>query len=113
MDLTVSKTGLSMNDQARHPELNLDYVDIKAKDHAGYYPGAETIYLRLVYDPSTHVIKGAQMVGKKGVADRINILATIIDQGLTAEQVSMLDFAYAPPFQPVWDPIHIAALQIK
>lgn len=113
MDLTVTQTGLSMNDHARHPELNLDYVDIKAKDHAGYYPGAETIYLRLVYDQTTHVIKGAQMVGKKGVADRINILATIIDQGLTADQVSMLDFAYAPPFQPVWDPIHIAALQIK
>lgn len=113
MDLTVCKTGLTMKDNDRYDHLNLAYVDIQAKDHAGYYPGAELMNIRLIFDKKSLVIKGAQIVGKKGVANRINILATIIDQGLTAQEVSMLDLAYAPPFQPVWDPIQVAALQIK
>ena len=113
MDLTVCKTGLTMKDNDRYDQLDLDYVDVKAKDHAGYYPGAELMNIRLTFDKASKVIKGAQIVGKKGVANRINILATIIDQGLKADEVSMLDLAYSPPFQPVWDPIQVAANQIK
>lgn len=112
MDLTVSKTGLTMKDSERL-NLGLKYVDVKAKNQAGYYPGAELMDIRLTYEPNTLVIKGAQIIGKKGVSDRINIMASVISQGLTKEVLENMDLAYSPPFQPVWDPLQIAAQQIK
>jgi len=112
MDYTVAKTGLTMKDNERL-SLNLAYVDVTAKDHAGYYPGATPIDIRLVYDKDSKVIKGAQMVGLKGVANRINIMATVISQKMTASDLAGLDLAYSPPFQPVWDPLQVAANQIK
>ena len=112
MDYTVAKTGLTMKDNERL-SLNLAFVDVTAKDHAGYYPGATPIDIRLVYDKDSKVIKGAQMVGLKGVANRINIMATVISQKMTASDLAGLDLAYSPPFQPVWDPLQVAANQIK
>lgn len=112
MDLTVSKTGLTMKDSERL-NLGLNYVDVKAKNQAGYYPGAELMDIRLTYDPQTFIVKGAQIIGKKGVSDRINIMASIISQGLTKDALENMDLAYSPPFQPVWDPLQIAAQQIK
>jgi len=93
--------------------LDLAFVDVQAKNQAGYYPGAEWMDIRLTYDKATRVVKGAQIIGKKGVSDRINIMASIIAQGLTGEALEMMDLAYSPPFQPVWDPLQIAAQQIK
>jgi len=52
---------------------------------------------------------GAQIVGEEGAAKRIDVLATAIWNGMTAEEVSGLDLSYAPPFAPVWDPVLIAA----
>jgi hypothetical protein len=52
---------------------------------------------------------GAQIVGEEGTAKRIDVLATAIQAGLTAEQVVDLDLGYAPPFGPVWDPVHTVA----
>ena len=112
MDLTVAKTGLTMKDSDRLG-LDLAFVDVQAKNQAGYYPGAEWMDIRLTYDKATRVVKGAQIIGKKGVSDRINIMASIIAQGLTGEALEMMDLAYSPPFQPVWDPLQIAAQQIK
>ena len=112
MDLTVAKTGLTMNDSDRL-NLGLAYVDVTAKNQAGYYPGGKPIDIRLTYDPVTQVIKGAQLIGEKGVSDRINIMASIISQGLKSTDLESMDLAYSPPFQPVWDPLQIAAQQIK
>jgi len=111
-DYAIAKTGVGMNEVERF-DLNYDYVDIKAKNQSGYYPGAEPIHIRLVYEKDTLVIKGAQLYGKKGVSDRINIMALAILQKMTAHDFSQSDFAYAPPFSPVWDPLLVAANQIK
>ena len=112
MDLTVAKTGLTMKEVE---DLKLGYkcVDVTAKNQAGYYPGAEKIYMRIVYDPKTYILKGAQLIGKKGVSSRINIMALAISKEITAKDFSQLDLAYAPPFSPVWDPLQIATNQIK
>jgi NADPH-dependent 2,4-dienoyl-CoA reductase/sulfur reductase-like enzyme len=111
-DYAFAKTGVGI-DEAKRLNLNYDYVDIKAKNQSGYYPGAEPIFVRLVYDKETKVIKGAQLYGKKGVSDRINIMALAILNQVTADDFAQSDFAYAPPFSPVWDPLLIAANQIK
>ncbi|HKL47667.1 MAG TPA: CoA-disulfide reductase [Candidatus Izemoplasmatales bacterium] len=111
-DYAFAKTGVGM-DEAKRLNLNYDYVDITAKNQSGYYPGAESIFVRLVFDKETKVIKGAQLYGKKGISDRINIMALAILNEVTAENFAQSDFAYAPPFSPVWDPLLIAANQIK
>jgi len=110
-DYTFAKTGLGIAEAKKH-NFDYDYVDITAKNQSGYYPGAKKIFIRLVYDPKTHIIKGAQMYGEKGVSDRINIMALAIMKAMTAEEFSQSDFAYAPPFSPVWDPLLVASNQI-
>ncbi|AUD63820.1 hypothetical protein BK010_09545 [Tenericutes bacterium MO-XQ] len=111
-DLAFAKTGLGI-DESKRLNLDFDFVDITAKHQTSYYPGATDLYVRLVYEKKTGIIKGAQLVGEKGVADRINIMALAVTKNLTAAEFSELDFAYAPPFSPVWDPLLVAANQIK
>lgn len=110
--LAFAKTGLGI-DQALQLNLDYDYVDVTAKHQTSYYPGATDLFMRIVYEKKTGVLKGAQLVGEKGVSDRINIMALAITKSLTASEFSQLDFAYAPPFSPVWDPLLVAANQIK
>ncbi|MGM0496101.1 MAG: CoA-disulfide reductase [Bacillota bacterium] len=110
--LAIAKTGLGYQ-EAKRENFNYEYVDITAKNQAGYYPGAKEIFIRIVYEPKTGILKGAQIVGEKGVSSRINIMALAITKGLTAKEFSGLDLAYAPPFSPVWDPLQIATNQIK
>lgn len=111
-DLAFAKTGIGI-DEAKRLNLDYDYVDVTAKNQTGYYPGAKSIFMRIVYEKSTGILKGAQLVGEKGVSDRINIMALAITKSLTAKEFSQLDFAYAPPFSPVWDPLQVATNQIK
>lgn len=111
-NLAFAKTGMGI-DEARRLNLPYDFVDITAKHQTSYYPGATDLFIRLVFEKKTGIIKGAQLVGENGVSDRINIMALAITKSLTAKELSQLDFAYAPPFSPVWDPLLIAALQIK
>jgi len=112
VDLGLAKTGLGI-DEAKRLNLDYDYVDVTAKNQTGYYPGAKDIFMRIVYEKTTGILKGAQLVGEKGISDRINIMALAITKSLTAKELSQLDFAYAPPFSPVWDPLQVATNQIK
>ncbi len=107
-----AKTGFGI-DEANRLGLDYDYVDVTAKHQTSYYPGATDLFIRLVFDKQTGVLKGAQLVGEQGVSDRINIMALAITQQMTAADFAQLDFAYAPPFSPVWDPLLVAANQIK
>ena len=90
-------------------QLGLDYqvVHVSGKDHAGYYPGASDITLKLVFEPKTGKIYGAQGVGEKGVDKRIDILATAIKGGLTIFDLPELEFTYAPPFGSAKDPVNM------
>lgn len=111
-DYTFAKTGLGIK-EAKKNGYDYLFVDIKENQITGFYPGAVKIHVRLVYEPKTGVLKGAQLYGKKGVSNRINVMAVAITKGLTAKEFSQLDLAYAPPFSPVWDPLLVAANQIK
>lgn len=74
-------------------------------NHAGYYPGAEPMALKLLLDPDTHAILGAQGVGGRGVDKRIDVIATALRGGLTATDLADLELAYAPQFGSAKDPV--------
>ncbi len=108
----IAKTGLSEK-EAEALDLAFDTVMVKAANQAGYYPDAKPVHIKLTFERHTHRLLGCQMVGEKGVALRINIMATAIQAGMDAQTFSNLDLAYAPPFSPVWDPLQVATNQIK
>jgi NADPH-dependent 2,4-dienoyl-CoA reductase/sulfur reductase-like enzyme len=107
-DLEVARSGLQ--EKELH-SLGIDYVTgrIESLTHAGYYPGAGPITVKLLAEKGSGRLLGGQIVGKEGAGKRIDIVATALHAGLTVEQVADLDLAYAPPFSPVWDPVAIAA----
>ena len=75
--------------------------------HAGYYPGAEPMALKLLFDPDDGAILGAQAVGGSGVDKRIDVLATAMAAGLRADALADLELAYAPPFSSAKDPVNM------
>lgn len=112
--LAAASTGLSER-WARQEGLDISVVHTSGKDHAGYYPGATDIVLKLIFNTKTGEIYGAQAVGAKGVDKRIDILSTAIKGGLTVFDLPELEFTYAPPFGSAKDPVNMigyAALNI-
>ncbi|UXV61559.1 FAD-dependent oxidoreductase [Lactococcus cremoris] len=106
-DLQVASTGLS---ESQLQSLNLKHkiVDVTANNHAGYYPGATSIVLKLIFEPESGEIFGAQALGKEGVDKRIDILSTAIKAKLTVFDLPELEFTYAPPFGSAKDPVNMA-----
>lgn len=106
-DLTVASTG---NNEKTLKRIDRSYevVHVHPMNHAGYYPGASQMTLKLVFDPSTGEILGAQAVGKSGVDKRIDVIATAIKGGLTVMDLADLELAYAPPFSSAKDPVNMA-----
>ena len=78
--------------------------------HAGYYPGAEPIALKVLFDPSTGKLLGAQAVGRDGVDKRLDVLATALKAGMTMDDLAELELAYAPPFGSAKDPVNLAGM---
>ena len=93
--------------RARAAGKNLRVIHLHPASHAGYYPGAETIHLKVVVDADTDLILGAQAVGADGVDKRIDVLATAMRAGLTATDLADLELAYAPQFGSAKDPINM------
>lgn len=86
---------------------NYQSLHLLANSHAGYYPGAEDILLKVIYDKDTKKILGAQGIGKDGVDKRIDILATAIKAGMNVNDLQELELAYAPPFGSAKDIINM------
>jgi rhodanese-related sulfurtransferase len=107
-DQVAALTGLSMK-LARRLDIPARSVTIVANHHAGYYPGAAPLTLKLVYAPQTGKVLGAQAIGREGVDKRIDVVATSMALGATVRDLAGLDLAYAPPFGAAKDPLHIAA----
>jgi NADPH-dependent 2,4-dienoyl-CoA reductase/sulfur reductase-like enzyme/rhodanese-related sulfurtransferase len=76
-------------------------------DHATYYPGATRMAAKLLFDPGDGTILGAQIVGRNGVDKRIDVIATAMTGGLTADRLADLELAYAPPFSSAKDPVNL------
>ncbi|MCX7569103.1 FAD-dependent oxidoreductase [Tumebacillus sp. DT12] len=111
-DLQVGRTGLSEG-EALKEGIEVETVTIKTLDHAGYYPDAKSLTVKLVLRKSDGVLLGGQAVGPSGVDKRIDVLATALWQGMTGEELLDLDLSYAPPFNAVWDPLQQAARRFK
>ena len=77
-------------------------------DHAGYYPGAEMMTLKLLYSPEDGRVLGAQGVGKSGVEKRIDVLAMAIQKGATVYDLEETELCYAPPYGSAKDPVNMA-----
>ncbi len=90
-------------------DLDAGSVTIKASSRAHYMPNSEPIHVKLVYEKKSQRVLGAQMIGKDGVAKRIDVVAAGLRSAWTLKDFAGLDLAYAPPFAPVWDPILVAA----
>ncbi|MGD0255702.1 MAG: FAD-dependent oxidoreductase [Acidimicrobiales bacterium] len=76
-------------------------------DHATYYPGATPMAMKLIFDPNDARILGAQIVGRNGVDKRIDVIATAMASGVTADRLADLELAYAPPFSSAKDPVNL------
>ena len=75
--------------------------------HAGYYPDAKQMVLKLIFDPKTGEILGAQGIGIEGVDKRIDVIATAIRGNISAPELADLELAYAPPFGSAKDPVNM------
>ncbi len=102
-DLEVARTGLSLA-EAQAVGFAATAADDETHSRAGYYPGGAKLLTRIVYDQRGRLL-GAQMVGREGVAHRIDVYAAALYAQLKVEDVNRLDLAYAPPFAPTIDPI--------
>lgn len=107
-DLAVASVG--KNEKVLKREgINYEKVYVHTASHAGYYPGAEIVSLKLLFSPETGKILGAQAAGKDGVDKRIDVLAVAQRAGMTVEQLQHLELTYAPPYGSAKDVINQAA----
>ena len=83
-------------------------ITVNDNDHASYFPGAKPILLKLLWDPGTGRVLGAQVVGLGGVDKRIDVIATAITGELTIDDLAELELAYAPPFGAAKDIVTLA-----
>ncbi len=107
-DLEVARTGLT-EEQARRLGYRVTATRVNAHATASYYPGSTSLTVKLVIEEGTERLLGGQIIGVKGAAKRIDVLATALHQRMTIQDLRALDLSYAPPFAPVWDPILVAA----
>ena len=106
-DLTVASTGLAAK---RLKQMGMDYRSsvTHSSSHAGYYPDALPLTLKLTFHPTTGKLYGAQCVGYEGVDKRIDQIAQLIKRGGTVYDLTQTEHTYAPPFSSAKDPIAIA-----
>jgi NADPH-dependent 2,4-dienoyl-CoA reductase/sulfur reductase-like enzyme/rhodanese-related sulfurtransferase len=106
-DRTAAMTGASEKvlRRARRPYRK---VYVHPTHHAGYYPGAEAMTLKLLFDPETGRVLGAQAVGGAGVDKRIDVLAIALQAGMTVFDLEEAELAYAPQYGSAKDPINMA-----
>ncbi|WP_432103437.1 FAD-dependent oxidoreductase [Streptomyces sp. bgisy091] len=107
-DLEIARTGLREKD-ARAAGLRFVTATIESTGRAGYYPGAESMTVKMLAEYRTGRLLGVQIVGRDGAAKRVDVAAVALTAGMTVEAMTALDLGYAPPFSPVWDPVLVAA----
>lgn len=94
----------------RSKHIKHDCVHVHPGSHAGYYPGAKSINLKLIFDPTSGKIFGAQAVGQDGVEKRIDVISTAMQGGLTVEDLAEIELCYAPPVGSAKDPVNMAGM---
>ena len=107
-DLAIASTGKNEK-QLKRDGIAFEKVYVHTASHASYYPGAEVVSFKMLFDPITGKILGAQAAGKDGIDKRIDIMAVAQRAGMTVEQLQHLELTYAPPFGSAKDVINQAA----
>ena len=107
-NLGVGMTGLN---EAKAQAAGFDYATavIDSTDIAGYYPGAGPLRVKIIAERGTGRLLGGQVIGTGGVDKRTDVLATALHNEMNVEELSWLDLGYVPPYNSVWDPVHVAA----
>jgi NADPH-dependent 2,4-dienoyl-CoA reductase/sulfur reductase-like enzyme/rhodanese-related sulfurtransferase len=105
-DLTAATTGWNEK-RLRAAGRRYRAIHSHPMSHAGYYPGAQPMSLKLLFDSESGAILGAQAVGGEGIDKRIDVIATAITGGITADELADLELAYAPPFSSAKDPVNM------
>lgn len=110
--LTVGATGINEKTAKR---LGIAYEKsfTYSSNHASYYPGAQSMSIKTLYDPQTGSILGAQIVGREGVDKRLDVFATAIRARMKAADLAQLELSYAPPYNSAKDPVNIAGFVIE
>lgn len=107
-DLAVASTGQNEK-QLKREGIDYEKVYVHTASHASYYPGAEIVSFKMLFDPINGKIFGAQAVGKDGVDKRIDVMAVAQRAGMTVDQLQHLELTYAPPYGSAKDVINQAA----
>jgi pyruvate/2-oxoglutarate dehydrogenase complex dihydrolipoamide dehydrogenase (E3) component len=107
----VARTGLN---EAEAQAAGFEYATARTTSttRAGYLDDAKSIEVKLVAERGTGRVLGAQIVGEEGAAKRVDVVATAITAGMTANDLVDLDLGYAPPISPLWDPVQVAAREV-
>lgn len=105
---TAGITGLSEH-AAKKAGFDVRAAHVSANSHAGYFPGAEPMVLKLVYEAGSGRVLGAQAVGGEGVDKRLDVVATTLHHHGTVHDLAQLDLSYAPPYGSAKDPVHLVA----
>jgi NADPH-dependent 2,4-dienoyl-CoA reductase/sulfur reductase-like enzyme/peroxiredoxin family protein/TusA-related sulfurtransferase/rhodanese-related sulfurtransferase len=106
-DITVASTGVSAKTLQKEGIPFCESIT-HSGSHAGYYPGAIPLTIKIVFDPKTGKLFGAQAVGYNGVDKRLDLLASVVKQGGTIYDLIDIEHAYAPPYSSAKDPVNIA-----
>jgi NADPH-dependent 2,4-dienoyl-CoA reductase/sulfur reductase-like enzyme/rhodanese-related sulfurtransferase len=107
-DATAAATGLT-EESAREAGFDVGAATVVKDHHAGYYPGAKELILKIVYDRKDARLLGAQAFGEAGAEKRIDAAAVALQGRLTIHDLAEVDFAYAPPYGSANDPLNVAA----
>ena len=108
-DLGVARTGLTVK-EAEAAGYQVVSSKIKTRNHAGYYPNAKVLTIKLVVEEETGLILGAQVIGEEDADKKIDVLATAIYNEMKADELIDLDLSYAPPFSIPKDGVMVAGI---
>lgn len=111
-EMTGAVTGINEK-TAEAAGIVYDKVVLSPVSHAAYYPGGQTMYMKVLYEKETLRLLGAQIAGYEGVDKRIDVIAAAIRMGMTADKLAELELAYAPPYSSAKDPVNMAGLMIE
>lgn len=111
-DMTIATTGINEK-TAKELGITYDKVVLGPNSHATYYPGAQVMTVKVLYEQPTLRLLGAQIIGGEGVDKRIDVLATAMQAKLTAVQLKDLDLAYAPPYSSAKDPVNMVGFMVE
>ncbi len=109
-DAAIAQTGVSEKQLIALGDTDYEKVYLYPNSHAGYYPGAKTLPVKLIFRKSNGLVLGAQVMGEDGVTKRIDSFAMAIQMGCTIYDLEEAELCYAPPFGTGKDPVNFAGM---